>query len=178
MNDGSSVEGWFGLAGVLLGFLLGEGWGTLRRRRERSRMKGIVASELSSVIAQLPQKRDVLRQGIEAFRAHAVLPLASVHMVSTGYYSVLPTLYPHLTAIERNCLHVIYERLRVAEEFMDGAEAALLEALPAGVRSDPFEDFATAAEEQLESLEVVERLARSYLAGHPTDVFRVGSGAS
>jgi phytoene/squalene synthetase len=97
--------------------------------------------------------------------------MISVNTVTLGYYSVQESLYPHLKPIERNCLHIIFERLRVADEQMDGMEKAFMRAVKDKVLADPWSVFAGRCEELLASYDVVAELATSYLAGKPIDVF-------
>ncbi len=101
------------------------------------------------------------------------MPTLSVRMVATGYYSVLEELYPHLRPLERNCLHVIFERIRVADEQLDQFEDGFVRAVKDKIITDPWATFCGRLEELLESYGVVEELSRSYLVNKPVDVFKV-----
>ena len=164
---------WIALIGVALGFLLGEGSRYARYRWEISRNKKIVRAELETVLSQIPQKRDILQQAIAHLKQKRFMPTLSVRSVTTGYYSVLEALYPHLKLVERNCLHVVFERLRVADEQMDGFEESFIRALKDKVIEDPWLTYAGRLEELLESYAVIEQLARSCLAKNPIDVFAI-----
>lgn len=170
-----SVSPWVGLIGIAIGFALGEGSRYGRYRWEISRNRKIVRAELQSVLAQLPQKRDILQQAIGHMKEKRFMPTQSVRVLATGYYSVLDALYPHLKAIERNCLHVIFERLRVADEIMDQFEESFIRAVKDRIVPDSCATFSNRLDELLESYSVVEQLARSYLDGTPIDVFQVES---
>jgi hypothetical protein len=171
----SSVSPWIGLAGVAIGFALGEGSRYARYRWETARNRRIVRTELESVIAQLPQKRDILQQAIAHMNEKRFMPTLSVRMVATGYYSVLEDMYPHLKPLQRNCLHVIFERIRVADEQLDKFEQSFVAAMKDKVITDPWITFCGRLEELLESYAVVEALSRSYLANKPIDVFSVNN---
>jgi hypothetical protein len=173
--DPVTPQPWWALAGVVVGFCLGEGSRYLRYRLEIFRNKRLVKEELRSVLSQLPQKIDVLRQAIEKLRGKQFLPILSVHLVATGYNSVLSQLYPHLTFTERNCLHVIYERLRVADEAMDAFENDFTRAVKDKVIGDPCAAAIGRLEDLVHSLGIVEELAKSYVAAKPVDVFGVSS---
>lgn len=170
MSSASSPP-WIALVGVAVGFLLGEGSRYLRYRVDIWRNKRLVQIELQSVLAQLPQKRDILNQAIEHMKQQRFLPMVSVSTVTLGYYSVQESLYPHLKPIERNCLHIIFERLRVADEQMDGMEEAFVRAVKDKVLTDPWSVFGGRCEELLSSYDIVADLAASYLTGKPIDVF-------
>jgi hypothetical protein len=170
----TAASQWIGLAGVAVGFLLGEGSRYARYRWEIRRNRRIVRTELESVLAQLPQKRDILQQAIGHMKEKQFMPTQSVRMVATGYYSVLEDLYPHLKPLERNCLHVVFERLRVADEMLDEFEDSFIRAVKDKIVTDPWVTFGGRLEEVLESYRVVEELAHSYLSNKLVDVFRVG----
>jgi hypothetical protein len=158
---------------VLLGALLGEGTRYARYRLEILRNRRIIKTELRTVLSQLPQKRDILNQAIRHLSEQRVMPMLSVHAVTTGYRCVIDDLYPHLSLVERNCLHVIYERLRVADQQMDEFEGSFTRTREEGVINDLWTVYAERLEELLESYSVVEDLARSYVTGEPVDVFGV-----
>ena len=166
-----SAAPWIALAGVVLGFLLGEGARYARYRWEIRRNKRIIRTELQTILSQVPQKRDILRQALAKLKEKRFLPPLSVRAVTTGYYSVLDDLYPHLSLIERNCLHVIYERLRVTDEQMDGLEQTFISAVKDKIINDPWSAYAGRLQELNDSCTLVEDLARKYIAGTPVDVF-------
>jgi len=163
-------------AGVAIGFFLGEGSRYLRYRVEIWRNKRLIRTELKSVLAQLPQKREILDQAISFMRQQRFLPMLSVSTVTVGYHSVQESLYPHLKPIERNCLHVIFERLRVADEQMNGMEEIFIRTVKEKVQADPWSTFIGRYEELLASYDVVAELAQSYLDGKPVDVFSNKAG--
>ncbi len=178
MSATNPIQPWVALVGVVIGFLLGEGSRLARYFWQIHRNKQLVQAELKAVLAQIPQKRDILDQAIAAMRKGHLLPTKSVRAVATGYQTVLEELYPHLSDIERNCLHVIYERLRVADEFMDAFEENLTRAIREKIFPDPWAVHIGKVDELLQSYTVIEELARSYLRGAPVDVFNVKSSAS
>jgi hypothetical protein len=173
----ASADAWFGLAGVAVGFILGELSGVVRRKLEISRRRKLIVSELKSILSQLPQKLDLLTKARDALKRKEVLPLMSVRILTAGYESVLADLYPHLTDLQRNCLHVIYERVRVAEEFMASFEASFLSALERDGLENARNVYSGLIEDIRNSYKVVEDLAKSYLADNPIDVFYVAKGA-
>ena len=166
-----SISPWFALAGVLLGFLLGEGSRYARYRWEIWRNKRIIKTELQTILSQLPQKQDILRQALGKLKEKRFMSTLSVRAVTTGYHAVLDDLYPHLSLVERNCLHVVYERLRVMDEQMDGLEQTFISSVKDKIIGDPWSAYGGRLEELLESCAVIDDLARGYIAGSPVDVF-------
>ena len=169
----ASSTPWIALAGVVVGFTLAEGSRYIRYRIEISQYKRLVKAELKTILAQLPQKCDILNQAIEHMKHERFMPTLSVRSVTVGYTSILKKLYPHLKPIERNCLHIIFERLRVADEQMDNFEDAFIRAVKESIHADPWSKFIGRAEELLASYSVVTELASTYLDGKPEDVFLI-----
>jgi hypothetical protein len=161
------------LVGVTVGFVLGEGSRLVRRWLRISKLKRLVRDELISVKMQIPQKRDILRKMTASLNRHQLLSGASVAIANTGYRQNIGELYEHLSINQRNCLHVIHERLRVADEimnrFMDDFQAASRDK----VIEDPFDAFKTILGNTETSYQTVEVLIDSYIDNKPIDVFHI-----
>lgn len=178
MSDAQHVDAWIGLAGVALGFVLGEGWAAVRRWRDVRRDKRTLIAELETIVAQIPDKIYLLYKAIAALEKSEVLPLTSVRVVTSSYEQTYENLLPHLTQKQRNCLHVVYERIRVAEEFMESFHTNLLGMINANSSDDPIGSYKGIAHDMKDSYMVVLDLIRSYLDGKPIDVFPTTSGKS
>src|SRR5215470_3990716 len=108
------MEGWLGLAGVAVGFALGEGSRYLRYRFRIRRLKGVLRSEAQSLLNQIGFKRDIIRQALAVMAKQDFLPTLAVRSITTGYDEYFGEVYEHLTDLERNCLHNIYQRVTLA----------------------------------------------------------------
>ena len=161
------------LLGVLAGWVLGEGTRWVREIFRIRKLSAALRSDLISLLAQIKDKEDILLQGIQALKSKAVMPMLSVRSVRIGYGEFIKELYPHYSDLERNCLHVIYERLRVADEVMESAHTDLLSKLKDGVLAEPWSAHIGHLEELLASYDVVENLIKSFLNGKPEDVFHI-----
>ena len=161
----------WGLIGVLLGFFLGEGYRLMLERYNIRKMKEVLQSELRSIKAQIKSKEDILLQAIQKFQTRHVLPTISVRTVRTGYDAYLGSLYLTYSERERNCLHVIYERLRISDEIMDSFDKDFQESLKSGLVEQPWDVAVSQLEELLRAYDVIDRLIQSFLDGTPEDVF-------
>ena len=167
----------WGLVGVLLGFFLGEGYRLMLESYNIRKMKEVLQTELLSINAQIKSKEDILLQAIQSFQAGRVLPTISVRTVRTGYDAFIGTLYLIYSERERNCLHVIYERLRISDEIMDSFDKNFKESLKSGLIEQPWGVAVGQLEELLQSYDVIDGLIQSFLDGIPKDVFpRLVSG--
>jgi xanthosine utilization system XapX-like protein len=173
MSTPSPIQPWVALIGAIVGFLLGEGSRLVRHYWQIHRNKQLVKAALKAILAQLPDKKDILNKAIISMRGGRLLPMVSVRVLAIGYQSVLEELYPHLSDLQQHCLHVIYERLRVADQFMDSFEDNFTKAIREKTFPDPFAVYIGKTEEMLESYKVVEDLAQSYLSCKPIDVFGI-----
>ena len=141
------------------------------------KMKEVLQSELLSINAQIKSKEDILLQAIQSFQTRQVLPTISVRTVRTGYDAFIGTLYLTYSEQERNCLHVIYERLRISDEIMDSFDKNFKETLKSGLVEQPWDVAVGQLEELLQSYDVIDGLIQSILDGTPKDVFpRLVSG--
>ncbi len=163
------------LVGVMLGFLLGEGSRYLRYRVRICKLKEIVKKELRSILAQIPQKRDIVNQIIYNLEKQQILPGLSVAIINTGYKQHIAELYEHLNVLQRNCLHVIHDRLDVADRVLSSFEHDLISAMREKILHDPFKAYKGRFEDIFKSYDVVENLIKDYLDEKPADVFYVGS---
>jgi hypothetical protein len=101
------------------------------------------------------------------------MPTKSVHALSRGYEQNIAELYQHLSKRERNCLHVIYERLRVAEDVLDSFERDYVSTVREKMVDDPNEVYASRLSEIYESYDLIDKLIDSYLQSRPIDVFYI-----
>ena len=167
-----SFWGVFGsVVGVILGFLIGEGNRIFRYRWRICKLKRLIEEELRSILKQIPQKKEIVSQIIVALGLGRYLPGISVRIMNTGYKQFISELYPHLSDLQRNCLHVIHENVNVAEETLSSFERDFLTALEKGVIDNPYAAYETRFQEILKSYDIVVDLIEGYLKGKPTDVF-------
>ena len=159
------------LVGVFVGFLLAEVARFLRYRCRIHKLRSILREELKNIPAQIEQKKDIIRQAIDQLKNRSVLPTSSVRVLQTGYIENISELYTHLSERERNCLHVIYERIRIADDLLDNFESKFLTIVQEGIITDPYQFYFARFSDTLKSYDIVQELIKSYLAGNPEDVF-------
>src|SRR5262249_18575352 len=158
------------IVGVVLGFALGEGSRLVRGWFRIARLKKLVRDELLSIRMQIPQKREIVGNIIASLDQRKLLPGISVSAVNTGYRHHISEVYEHLSLIQRNCLHVIHEHLRLSDEivnrFFDDFQAVTRNK----VVDDPFRAFKSMLSEIDGSYQKAETLITSYLSNKPIDV--------
>ena len=171
------IPAW-GLIGVVVGFCLSEGTRLLREKCRIHKLKRVLKAELQAVKGQIRDKKDILLQAIQACENNRVLPMVSVRMVRTGYDVHINDLYETYSTLERNCLHVIYERLRISDEKMDSFHKDMEESFRAGVVEQPWDVAISQLSELSESYTVIDYLIQSFLDGDPENVFAESDSAN
>lgn len=159
------------LIGVALGFLLAEGSRWFREFNRRKRVKGALRDELDTNLHLIEQKKDTLRQMIQALEQRKILPGESVHSASIVYTAQISLLSEFLKPLERDSLHVVYERLRVADKMMDEFEYRIKKDLELKVMKNPWAAYKTQLTELSVSYDVVQSLIKDFIAKKPRDVF-------
>ena len=183
------------LSGVVVGFLLSVGYQAITARLEIRRLKKALRGELRSIKFQVGQKEDVLRKMIAELGNGNILPGETVPIPDDVYSSGIYKLLPHLTAKQRNCLHVIYGHLRVADrrtaDFEIAVRRDLRDARLQYIEAAPQKDEVTLVGlgptevlrhhkgqlgDLLENYGTVVGLIESYLKDDPIDVFYTEKG--
>ncbi len=164
------------IIGVILGFLLGEVSRYIRYRLRIYKLKYIVKDELKSILAQIPQKKDIVNKiivSLEKEGSQEILSGLSVGIINTGYKQHIAELYEHLSLLQRNCLHVVHESLNIADKTLFSFENDFISALRENIIETPYTAYRGRFGDILKSYDVVEGLIKGYLDGKPTDVFYI-----
>ena len=161
----------WGLIGVVVGFALGEGARYARYRWRIHRVKGVIDTELKSLLLQIDQKKDIVGQAIDRLKQKKYLPTQSIPAMTTAYEEFFGEVYEHFCPIQRNCIHNIYERLHLADKVLDSFERDFLTAVREKIISDPFQAYCDRLEEVQQALSVAQELIRGYLEGNPKDIY-------
>jgi hypothetical protein len=167
----SENQPFWALAGVVVGFFLSEGSRYVRERIRIFRLKRAIHKELESIKSQIPQKQDIVAQIVKSLENKVLLPGESVPIISLGYNEAIKELYVHLCPNQRNCLHVIYARLRIADERLISFLHDFISMIKDGILEDPWKAFADQLREINSSYDIVLKLITSYLSQTPIDVF-------
>ncbi len=166
------------LAGVAIGFFLGEISSLLRHCYRIHRLKNALRSECESLLAQIPQLIDIFKKCIKQLEQQHYLPGPAVQGISTVYKSIITELTPYLSTKERNLLHVVYEKVRIGDEMLASHELDILQAVKEKLIDDPFKSYISRMNDQINAYECVKKLLQSYLNGEPDDVFYLNMSES
>ena len=164
---------WIGIIGMVVGFGLGEvsRWihGLLRTRK----LKALIEDELEAIKYQIRDKRDIIKQILNALANSQILGGSSVKFLDAGYRTYFFEINEHLTLLQRNCIHVIYERLNNIDGVLFAFEDEFRSASKDPVVSDAYEKAIANLTDCKDSLNVIRKLIDSYLDGSPIDVFYI-----
>jgi hypothetical protein len=174
-NINSIIESpsFWAIAGVVIGYALNEISRVIRDAFKRKNIKNVIVEELISIKYQIDQKIDILNQAISALKNGDYLATESVPIITIGYETNINNIYSELNVRERNCLHVIYSRLKIAEDIMRKFEVDFLTNVTNKTIKNPFAMSIDRMEELIESYNVVKELIDSYQNDKPIDVFNI-----
>lgn len=164
------MEAW-ALAGVILGFVLGEASHITRRWFAMWCAKRNLAKELQTLLGVIPQKRHIIQQARDALRDKGILPTSGVPASRLGYDVYFVAALPLLSRVSRACLHNMYERMIWNDRFLDGFKDEIVTAIRDGIIDDPYAEYAGRLEEVDASYSFAAELIRGYLAGDPEDIY-------
>lgn len=167
------LEAILSLIGVVLGFLLSEGKRWYDEKSVKKNLRIALTEELGSIIRMTPSKLDILNQAEEAFGAARVMPTKSTRFPREIYIRVLVKAPEILTTKERDCLHIIYERLRVIDDSMDAMEERFNSITSAHSIGQALSALVGSIRDMKEALFQTIELAKSVTEGNAIDVYQV-----
>jgi len=156
---------------LVIGFSLNQGWQWLVKFHRRGEILAASRAELISLRGQLKDKADIVSKILHALDCGRTLPANSVRAMDFVYRNFIVELQLKLSPIERACLHVIYERVRILDcelEQFESSYASLSQAKGDDLAS---EYHAVRLRDLLGLCEKTDKLIDMYLLGNPPKVF-------
>ncbi|WP_346837980.1 hypothetical protein [Microbulbifer sp. SAOS-129_SWC] len=169
------MEAIWSLLGVVLGFVLAEGAQWLKRHRLRIRLRKSLVAELQSIIRMVPSKVDVLNQAESHFKAERVMPTQSTRFPRDIYSRIIIETPEILKEWERDCLHIIHERLRVVDNSMDSMEERFISITSSYSREQAISAAVGSIDDLRGALSKTSELAQSVIFGERVDVYALGN---
>ena len=159
------------IIGVILGFGLGELSRIIREWKRRRKLKRALFDEIETNNHLINQKKDNLRQIIEALDKKQVLRGESVHAATTIYDSYFPKIIDCLAPILRDNIHIIYGHLKVNDSFMDQYYSSITMDIQRGVLANPWASYKKQFTDICNSYILIQNLINDIIAQKPQDVF-------
>ena len=159
---------------LILGHFLTIFWQKLEKKKDREEKLKQINAELESNYHEIHQKKDHLKKIIANLNKNKILPGTSVEFVDVYYTNYHKELIPHISTLEKNSLHVIYNRLKIVDKKMDSFEEDILKFLSLKTYENYekiFSMFINRMNDLLFILESNEKLIKEHLAKKPRDVF-------
>jgi hypothetical protein len=163
----------YGLVGVFVGFLVSAGWTEYKDWRCRSKLKKGLMQELRTNLYMIPQKRDILKQILNALAQGQLLHGEGVHFQKKLYLEKYKILMNELTQIERNSLHYIYESFRILDSEMAEYANNIMDNVDSQHIQKFIKRYSLQFKDLLENLNDVENSIKKHLQGNPIDVFHI-----
>lgn len=169
------IEALLSLLGVVLGFILAEGTQWLKRHKLRIRFRKSLVAELESITRMVPSKVDVLYQAESHFKTERVMPTQSTRFPRDIYSRIIIEAPEILKDWERDCLHIIHERLRVIDNSMDSMEERFISISSSYSREQAISAAVGSIDDLRGALSQTSELAQSVISGECVDVYALGS---
>lgn len=158
------------LVGVALGFFLQF---LYQKRRDEALLKkkrAAIESELGTNAALIPQKRKLLVDIQSNLCKGELLRGSSVHFPAYCYLGYIGEVSVSLTSRQRENLVVIYETLRIIDEYMDHLHSEYMEMKRSGVVPNFRRSYIGEIGDLVYECSLTEMLIEKYLAGKPQKI--------
>lgn len=169
------TEAIWSLFGVVLGFVLAESAQWLKLHRLRNRLRKSLLAELQSITRMVPSKVDVLNQAESHFKAGRVMPTQSTRFPREIYSRIIIETPEVLKNWERDCLHIIYERLRVVDISMESMEERFISINSSYSREQAVSAAVGSINGLKETLSQTCVLVQAVISGEHVDVYALGN---
>ena len=163
---------------LIVGFFINTFWQLYREGKNRKEKIEQIKKELQSNYHEIHQKKDHIKKIINQLNSKKILPGTSVNFITTYYSTFLNEVYPYLSALERNSLHVIYQYFELTDRKMNNFESDIIKLLSLDLfenNEKVYQLFSVRFEELLDTLNNAESLIKNHLNGKPTDVFYINT---
>lgn len=168
-------EALWSLLGVFVGFILAEGTQWVKSKlSDRELRKGLTA-ELQSIIRMIPSRVNILQQAEDHLKNSHSMPTTSTHFPNHIYSNIIKNNPNIITPNERDCLHILYERLRIIDASMDNLESRLTTIASTYSKAQGIEASLVAVRDLKEALDSSTPLAQSIIDKSPIDVYPISS---
>ncbi len=166
------IEAFFGLFGVVLGFVLSVGYQELKALKERRSIYAALLAELRSNLLMIPYKRKIIEQVIKNLSLERLLSGESVRFQTLVYDANCLKMSSICSQRERDSLHFIYQHLNILDSTLASYSLQISDALKSerqqeifGIQISRFRDLANV-------LPRVEKLISGHIKGVPIDVLQ------
>jgi len=158
------------LAGVVVGFVLKS---FSERRRDEALLKKkrrAIESELRTNVVLIPQKRDLLLKIQSQLRKGKLLRGSSVHFPTYCYMNYIGEVSVSLTDRQRENLVIIYDTLRIIDEYMDRLFSEYVEMHKSKALPNFRKGYIREIGDLIEECSLTETLIKDFLAGKPRKI--------
>jgi predicted MPP superfamily phosphohydrolase len=168
-------EALWSLLGVLVGFILSEGTQLVKSKFSEKELREGLLAELQAITRMIPSRHDILLQAEHHLNNSHSMPTTSTHFPSSIYKKIIASNPNIISPKERDCLHVLYERLRIIDEAMDNFESRLTTISSAHSPSQAIKASLASVHDLQEALNVSSTLAKSVIDKSPINVYPASS---
>lgn len=156
------------LLGVVIGYALSLLGDWIKRKKKQRQILSDLMGELKSIRYQIAEKKRLVMTAFDKLDRTNFLDPKSIHINCMVYNNSLIDVYSEMSIIKLNCLHAIYEQIRVAEEILDNFKNDFFNN---SGHSDPVLMGRSRLKDVADSYEMTTTLIDSILQNKPIDVY-------
>ncbi|WP_319521644.1 hypothetical protein [uncultured Desulfosarcina sp.] len=110
------LEGLWTIICVFIGYGLNEitQWG--KEKRLNNTLRNSLMEELKTIVRLITSRRGVIKQALKALEDTNIMNTSCTHFPDHIYRRILEVAPNLLSNAEKDCLHLLYERLRIADQ--------------------------------------------------------------
>lgn len=158
------------LGGVVIGFFLQFFHQRGRDRALLTKKRRAIESELRTNAGMIPQKKDLLLKIQSELRKGKLLRGSSVRFPAYCYLDYIGEVSVLLTSRQRENLVIIYETLRIIDEYMDHLYSEYMEMKQSAIVPNFHKRYIGEIGDLVDQCSLAETLTEKYLAGEPVRI--------
>jgi len=158
------------LGGVALGFFLQFLYQKKRDEALLKKKRAAIESELGTNAVLIPQKKDLLLKIQSKLRKGKLLRGSSVRFPAYCYLEYIGEVSVSLTSVQRENLVIIYETLRIIDEYMDNLHSEYMKMKQSAVVPNFRKSYIGEIGDLVDQCSLAETLISKYLAGEPMKI--------
>lgn len=164
-------EALWSLLGVFVGFALTEVTAWFKARKTAHSLRRALDGELASIARMIPLKEKTLQKAISQLAAGQFLNTASTYFPRGVYDQLLLEAYDTISNNERDCLHILFEHLRVLDQQMNDLERRFLSIKDSNSTNTAVQMAGGTLQDLVANLSTCQRLISSIQQKNPFTVY-------
>ena len=159
------------ITGVIIGFALERITNVMKQRKKEKMLLKTLEEELKTNRFFISKKIDLIEKIIKALGDGQILSGFSTRCVTSFYDYKLQYILEFLTPLKLANVHLIYQKIKDLDKFLNDFEVNIKLDLEKGIMKDPWSIYQSRLNDILKEFKRLDVFIKSYLDGKPYDLF-------